>query len=172
MISPADADANTDGHQVSLGSGDTVITVTVTNGTATRTYTDTVGQADLATLSSDPALSGPTISGVGFGTFVSTATDYSSFVTTGTTSATVTATSNDSDAIVTVMPSDSDTATSGHQVPFVKGVNRVRVVVESADRSSRTVYEVTVNRAHPYTAHSQALSGALCPDPIVGQSVG
>ena len=148
VISPADADANTDGHQVSLGSGDTVITMTVTNGTATRTYTVTVGQVASATLSSDSTLSGLTISDVDFGTFVSTTIDYSAFVPTSTTSATVTATSNDSDAIVTVMPSDTDTTTSGHQVPFAKGVNRVRVVVESADRSSRTVYEVTVNRAH------------------------
>ena len=139
VISPADADANTDGHQVSLGSGDTVITVTVTNGTATRTYTVTVGQVASATLSSDSTLSGLTISDVDFGVFSSATTDYSSFVSTSTTSATVTATANDPDAIVTVMPSDSDTATSGHQVPFAKGVNRVRVVVESADRSSRTV---------------------------------
>ena len=148
VISPADADANTDGHQITLGSGDTVITVTVTNGTATRTYTVTVGQVASATLSSDSTLSGLTISGVDFGTFSSATTDYSVFVTTSTTSATVTATANDSDAIVTVMPPDSDTTTDGHQVPFAKGVNRVRVVVESADRTSRTVYEVTVNRAH------------------------
>ena len=43
-ITPADADTSTEGHQVDLAEGDTVITVTVTstNGNSTRTYTITV----------------------------------------------------------------------------------------------------------------------------------
>ena len=44
VINPADADANTAGHQVTLDSGDTDITVTVTaaDGLTTRDYALTV----------------------------------------------------------------------------------------------------------------------------------
>ena len=47
VILPADADAATDGHQVELGVGTTIVSVTVTaaDGTTTQTYTATVTRA-------------------------------------------------------------------------------------------------------------------------------
>ena len=41
-ISPADADTGTPGHQVDLAPGDNIVTVTVTNGALTETYTAVV----------------------------------------------------------------------------------------------------------------------------------
>ena len=56
-IVPADADDTTDGHQVTLGVGDTdiVVTVTAEDGTTTQTYTVTVTRA--AATAAAPAVS-------------------------------------------------------------------------------------------------------------------
>ena len=61
-ITPGDADAATDGHQVALGVGDTTVSVTVTaeDGTTTQTYAVTVTRADAApTVSSVAVTSDP-----------------------------------------------------------------------------------------------------------------
>ncbi len=66
-ISPDDADDATSGHQVDLGVGETVITVTVTaeNGVATMEYEVTVTRASAPpTTSSDATLSTLELSGV------------------------------------------------------------------------------------------------------------
>ena len=57
VISPADADANANGHQVNLAVGDTVITVEVTaeDGNARETYTVTVSRAAAQTPQSNGA---------------------------------------------------------------------------------------------------------------------
>ena len=63
VITPADADTNTTGHQVTLDVGDTVITVTVTssNGDSMRTYTVTVTR-QAATDTTAPAVDSAAVS--------------------------------------------------------------------------------------------------------------
>ena len=66
ITAPTDADLNASGHQVTLGLGDTVITVTVTssNRNSMRTYTVTVTR-EAATDSTAPAVDSATVSADG-----------------------------------------------------------------------------------------------------------
>ena len=134
-ISPADADAAADGHQVALGVGDTEITVTVTaeNG-AVQEYTVTVNRAQ----SSDATLSEVTVNGEVVPPDDATG-NYATGVADDVTMATITASPNHSEASVTVVP---------EELALNIGDNTATVVVVAED-GTRADYTVTVTRAAP-----------------------
>ena len=105
-IAPADADAQTAGHQVSLAEGDNTVTVTVANGAATRTYTAVITRIGSTTLSSDATLSALSLTGVDIGAFSSTTTDYTAYVANAFTDTDLTAVATDEYAFVTISPAD------------------------------------------------------------------
>ena len=98
VLSPADTDLNTAGHQASLGTNATTISATVTYGTLTKTYTVTVRPSSLATLSDDATLSGLTLSDADLGTFSANTLVYPVAVGNDVNSTTVVATPSDSNA--------------------------------------------------------------------------
>ena len=142
VITPADADAGTRGHQVSLDYGTTTIRVRVTaqSGLA-RTYIITVTRTG-----NDPSLSSLSLSGVTLSpSFGSATTSYSASVGNGTTSTTVTAATNESSATAVITPADADPNTNGHQVNLGYGPTTIRVRVTAQSRVTRT-YAITVTR--------------------------
>ena len=139
-ISPDDADSNTDGHQIDLSAGDNTVTVTVTNGEATTTYTAVINRMD------DAELSELSLSGTDLGSFSPDTLSYTVNVANDVAATTVTAAADDALTTVTISPADSDRETDGHQVSLEVGMNIVSVAVTSATERDRT-YTVTVNRA-------------------------
>ena len=162
-IDPADADAGTAGHQVTLDAGENTITVTVTssNGNGTRTSTITVDRA--ATVdSNDATLSALTVDGTSVTNFAAATTAYTHNVENSVARVTVAASATDSNAIVEYLPADADSGTSGHQVDLVEGDNTVTVTVTAEDGTTKT-YTLTIKRAEP-AASSDADLSALTID--------
>ena len=145
-ITPADADSQTAGHQINLDTGDNTISVTVTNGTTTKTYSGVVTRTTFASLSDNADLLALDISGSDIGT-ISSATKYTASVAAPTTAPTVTATPADANAAVTITPADADSQTAGHQVSLNTGANTISIAVESSDGTKTKTYTITVNRA-------------------------
>ena len=147
VISPPDADAVTAGHQVDLGTGDAAITITVTNDALTETYTVELTRTSLTTLTSDATLAGLSLGGIDIGTFAATTTGYRADVAGDVATTTVTATSSDPGASVTVDPPDADLSTPTHDVDLNEGINTIAARVESSDGTRSKTYTVRVNRA-------------------------
>ena len=146
-IDPADADTQTEGHQISLATGDNTVTVTVTEGADTTTYTAVITRTTFATLSDNADLATLAIADSDIGTCLTApVTEYTANVPNSASSPTVTATSDDANAIITIDPADADTGTAGHQVSLAEGANTVTVAVEATDGTTKT-YTITVNRA-------------------------
>ena len=149
-ITPADSDANTAGHQVSIAAGTQTISITLTHNTdssLSRTYMVTIVKSSSSMPSNDSTLSALSLgAGTDIGTFVADVTDYSSDVPASTSSLTVAATPTDSDAIVTITPSDSDAVTAGHQINLGFGRTRIAVRSVSSDGTSNHTYRVLVTR--------------------------
>ena len=141
-ISPDDADDATSGHQVDLGVGETVITVTVTaeNGVATMEYEVTVTRASAPpTTSSDATLSTLELSGVTLDpAFDPATTTYDAEVAHSVTSTTVTATTTNTDASADIDP--------GADVDLDVGETVITVTVTAADGTTTKAYTVTVTR--------------------------
>ena len=161
VITPADADTGTNGHQIALGAGDTVITVTVTasNGTTTKEYTITVTRA----AGSDANLTALTIDGTSVTGFAADTTSYTVDVPNSTAEVTVAATKSDTNATVVITPTDADTGVDGHQVELsvVGGSgNTVTVTVTAGDGTTKA-YTVIITRAE---AGSDADLSALTID--------
>ena len=151
-IAPADADPETDGHQVSLENGDNAITVTVTaaDGTTERTYAVTVTRA--LAVEEDARLRNLELSGGGIGGFDSGVTGYRMAVEAAVTSVDVRATPMRDGATVVIAPEDADANTAGHQVSLAEGDNAIRVTVTAEDATTTRTYTVTVTReAAPLT---------------------
>jgi hypothetical protein len=155
ITSPADADANVDGHQVALAEGPNPVTIVVTSGETTQTYTVTINRASavpvegamLLTLSlSDVSLS-PAFSG---GT-----TEYTASVVHGIDQTTVSYT-KPTDARIGITPGDAvadeadDAATQGHQVTLLPtsgadgGTTTINIAVTSGDAT--TFYKIVITR--------------------------
>ena len=165
----ADADPNTDGHQVDLDVGENVIRVKVTaeDTTTVRTYQVTVTRAS-ANASTDATLSDLTLSGVTLNPgFASTTSTYTGTVAHGVSRTTVTPTPNDSNASLVYldrhdMPlADADPNSDGQQVLLSVGENVIKVKVTAEDAATERTYQVTVTRAAAST--DATLSGLNLP---------
>ena len=134
---------------VSLSVGSNVITVEVTaeDDNTTQSYTVTVTRAEPP--STDATLSGLTLSGIDFGTFVSGTTSYSAQVANSVSQTTVTPTLNDSGAsYVTKLGGVTDV---DGVVSLSVGSNVITVEVTAEDDETTQTYTVTVTRAEPPT---------------------
>ena len=143
-IDPADADTGTAGHQVSLDPGATTVTVTVTKGGVSRTYTVAV------TRPLDVTLSALTVSGADLvPDFDPETTPYTAELDDDLPRTTVTATAASSTASVAITPGDADSDTSGHQVNVPAGTTRT-ITVTVTNGSDRRTYTVDVERPDPF----------------------
>ena len=134
---------------VSLSVGSNVITVEVTaeDDNTTQSYTVTVTRAEPP--STDATLSGLTLSGIDFGTFVSGTTSYSAQVANSVSQTTVTPTLNDSGAsYVTKLGGVTDV---DGVVSLSVDSNVITVEVTAEDDETTQTYTVTVTRAEPPT---------------------
>ena len=155
-IVPADADANTAGHQVNLRVGRTDITVRVTAEDGTeQDYTVAVTRGDAP--SSDAALSDLSLSGMTLApAFSPGGLNYTASVGNDVAQTTVTATRRHSAATVNIMPADDDPA-DGHQVNLAVGDTDIMVRVRAEDGTEQT-YSVKVTRAQSSDASLRSLS--------------
>ena len=155
-IAPADGDAETGGHQVSLAVGETEVAATVTaeDGETTRIYTVTVTRAK----SDDATLAALSLSDVDFGAFASDTTSYSAQVENVVESTTVTATASHADAELEFAPADADAETVGHQVSLSVGDTAIVVEVTAADGKATETYTVTVSRSKSDDAALRSLA--------------
>ena len=147
QISPPDADGDaSNGHQVDLASGETVVSVSVTaaDGSVVRTYTLTVSRP--AVLSDDATLGGLAVVGAALeGEFDPDMSQYTAQAEAHTARVTVAAEAADAGASVEISPPDADgDASNGHQVDV--GDNAITVTVTAADGVTVRVYEVAVTR--------------------------
>ena len=152
VINPADSDANTAGHQVTLDSGDTDITVTVTaaDGLTTRDYALTVRREASP---QDATLSVLSLSGIEFTTpFASDTYLYEAEAGSDISEVTLWLATSNSSATVVVVPADADTSAPGHQValaevePGEPSTTNIAMIVTSSDTSATQTYAVQVTR--------------------------
>ena len=152
VINPADADANTAGHQVTLDSGDTDITVTVTaaDGLTTRDYALTVRREASP---QDATLSVLSLSGIEFTIpFASDTYLYQAEAGSDVSEVTLWLATSNSSATVVVIPADADTSAPGHQValaevePGEPSTTNIAIIVTSSDTSATQTYAVQVTR--------------------------
>ena len=160
LITPADADPDTAGHQVALGVGETTIIVVVrsADGSALESYVVTVTRA--APASDDASLSALSLSGVELSpAFSGGVYAYSASVAVDVDETTVTAEASDDKATVSIAPDDADDTTEGHQVALSEGANTITVTVTAGDGQTTQDYVVTVSRAGtpPSDAHLSGL---------------
>ncbi|MFD0674698.1 cadherin-like beta sandwich domain-containing protein [Cohnella sp. GCM10027633] len=129
---------------LNVGANAIPVVVTAQDGSTTETYTVTVTRAP----SSDATLSGLTASSGSLSpAFVSGTTGYSISVANGVSSITLTPTTSNGGATVTV---DGHPATSGSPSAAVNlsvGANAIPVVVTAQDGTTTETYTVTVTRA-------------------------
>ena len=156
-IVPADADANTAGHQVNLRVGRTDITVRVTSEDGTeQDYTVAVTRGDAP--SSDASLSALSLTDVELSpAFSPSAFNYTDGVPNEVAQTTVTATQRHSAATVAIMPADDDATADGHQIDLDVGDNTIMVRVTAEDGTEQT-YSVVVTRAASSDASLSSLS--------------
>jgi tRNA threonylcarbamoyladenosine modification (KEOPS) complex Pcc1 subunit len=133
---------------INLNVGDNVITIVVTaeDNTTTKTYTVTVNRAGAASNNADLsalAISAGTLSP----SFASNTLDYTDAVSNATTSVTVTPTTADANATVTVNGSTVASGQASGAINLAVGDNAITVVVTAQDLTTTKTYTVTVNRA-------------------------
>ena len=170
VISPVDSDANTDGHQVVLGTGDTTVAITVTNGSKVQTYTVVVTKIAATSLSSDATLSSLALSGVDFGVFAAETVSYNVDVDNSVSSTVLTYASADSAAVVTINPTDADANAAGYQINLAEGSNAITVSVTATDGITTQLYTVIVKRASSLTFGWDELPSSENLDPANGKA--
>jgi len=112
---------------------------------AIRTHSGTGVDCD-DSASSDATLSALSLSGVTLNpAFASATTSYTASVGNDVAQTTVAATASSSAATMTIVPSDADANTAGHQVDLAVGSNRITVSVTAEDGTGME-YVVTVTR--------------------------
>ena len=149
LISPADADTGTAGHQVALSVGETPIIVVVRSAdrSALESYVVTVTRAapaddaSLAALSLDGLVLSPA--------FDADVYEYAADVAADVEEITVTAGASGDGAKVSIAPDDADDNAEGHQVALVEGANTITITVATEDGQTTQEYVVTVTRAPP-----------------------
>ncbi|WP_420444505.1 cadherin-like beta sandwich domain-containing protein [Candidatus Poriferisodalis sp.] len=157
VITPADADTNTTGHQVALSSGTNTVTVTVTasDDTTTRTYTVDVSRG----VSNDADLSALSVGGVTLSpAFAAGTYAYTGVVAAAATEVTIAATAAHDGATVVVTPAEqpANAGSSGHQVTLEAAATRILVAVTAEDGATTRTYVVTLGR--PATNEDATLS--------------
>ena len=157
VITPADADANTAGHQVNLAEGANPISIAVTGaGMTPRTYTVRVTR-DAPGVSSNADLSGLRLSaGTLTPAFNAATTSYTASVPNATTTVTVTATKRHASASVAYDP--------GSTVTLDEGVAKTITVTVTAGDGTTKAYTVTVTRAGPGGSNDATLSALSLND--------
>ena len=131
------------------------IVVTAENGITTKTYTVTVTRA--APASTDANLSGLTISEGTLPTFAAATISYAVSVGNDVASVTVTPTTADDDASVTVAGVMVASGAASGAITLTAGVaNSIAVVVTAEDGTTTKTYTVTVTRAAPATLSTDA----------------
>ena len=155
LITPADADASTDVHELALSVGDNVVTVLVTaeDGVSTRSYTVTVrrlappsSDARLTSLSLDAAQLQP-----GFAPDVQ---QYTAALGWAVNRVTLSLTPAEAAAVVQVAPGDADPDSDGYQFALPPAEANgaalstpVAIVVTAPDGVARRTYLLTLERA-------------------------
>ena len=154
VISPRDADTETEGHQVTL-TGNTIIIITVTAADGSiRTYTLDVQVEDG---SFDNALRRLTLNNAPLSpAFHGNTTNYTANVGQANAVTTVTARANHSMARTVVLPADADMETAGHQVALIEGDNFIFVVVIAPNGNPRA-YTIRVHRTFSGDASLKSL---------------
>ena len=134
-------------YKVELLVGDNVVTVMVTaeNVIATKTYKITINRPGTGNAAlSDLSLSGLTLNEP-FGTAADDA--YTADAASSVESTTVMATAVQSNATISILPGDADSAMDGHQVALTPGTNTIAVTVIAGGNTRD--YTVTVTVAPP-----------------------
>ena len=163
--SPADADPDTDGHQVDLALGDNTVTVTVTaEDETTKEYTLTINR----TVTGGAYLSALSVGGIGIEGFVATTPDYTVTVGNSIERATIALATVDGNASVTYSTADADSSAAGYQVDLEVGSNVVTITVTAPEGATRD-YTLTINRTGSDNANlrdltSDGTSSGLAPD--------
>ena len=173
-VADTDASVTVDGTAVASGAASGAITlavgvakaiaivVTAEDGTTTKTYTVTVTRAAPATLSTDADLSGLTISAGTLPAFAAATISYTVSVANDVASVTLTPTTNDDDASVTVDGSAVASGAASSAIALTAGVAKaIDIVVTAEDGTTTKTYTVTVTRAAPATLSSDADLSAL-----------
>ena len=151
VITPADAESNTPGHQVSLDVGDTSILVSVTaaDGVTQAFYGVTVTRSAIPTLTALSVSHGsPAVTATLTPAFDSAVTSYAASVPYGAAQVTVAATGATGVTATfvqedeTTQQTDADSNAGGHQVKLAVGENVIRVRAAQGDDSQ--LYSVTM----------------------------
>ena len=176
VITPADQDSLTDGHQVILGAGaktDITVEVTAEDGTTTETYSITIYRGRLVA-SNDAELSALSLSGVTLSPAFDSAKD--EYIGTAANSTQLTTVSYTADvgvqmvdisvAATTPIITDADPAAPGYQVRLTRGqatVITITVTAENEETNPTETYIITVYRdaaaSSDATLQSLTLSG-------------
>ena len=142
-ISHADADPDTDGYQVDLAVGVTVIRVTLVSedGAVTKTYKLVVTRARPDP--DDASLSQLHISDVGLNPdFVAERTNYETSLVAEVTRLTVEAVPTAPGATVVITPTDADPDTPEHEIDLGRRDFKIRVKVTAPDETTSRTYQV------------------------------
>jgi len=157
-------------QSIPLNIGNTAITVVVTaqDGTTTKTYTINITR----TISANADLSGLALSnGTLSPSFGSGTTVYTASVGNNVNSITVSPTTADGNAVVTVNGVAVDSGAASASLPLVVGSNTIAVAVTAENGTTTKTYTITVTRAKNSNADLNDLTlsnGALIPSFIPG----
>ena len=145
-VEPADADPDTDGHQLAFAVGENLVRVTVTaeNGHDTRVYSLRVTRAEAE--ADDASLSALSLSGLTLHPeFIPDHTDYEVSLTAEVSQITLTVTTTHSLAAFAISPADADPNTDGYQLSVAApGDLVVLITVATMDGQASRVYTVRV----------------------------
>ena len=131
---------------LAVGMNNINVVVTAQDGTTMQTYTIVVNRA--GALSNNAALSNLTISsGTLMPAFAATTLGYTDSVTNAVTSITVTPTTSDPNATVTVNGTTVASGSASGSIALAVGVNNINVVVTAQDGTTMQTYSIAVNRA-------------------------
>ena len=162
MSAKKGSQAYTLGQATSLATGANDFTITVTAADkSTKVYSLTVTRAS-STASSDATLSALAVAGHNLTpAFSSATTSYAVSVDNGTTQASITATRNDSGALVSATK-DGAAYIIGQAADLSVGSNVFSILVQAADGTTKKTYVITVTRAPSSDANllSLTVSGA------------
>jgi gliding motility-associated-like protein len=165
MVNGTSVVSGTASGSIPLSVGNNIITTTITaqDGTTTQTYTVTVARAP----SSNAFLSGLKISSSNISpAFSQTNTGYTASVLHNITSVTVTPTTNDANATITVNGISVLSGIASAPVALNTGPNTITTIVTAQDGTTTDTYTVTATRALSSNANLALIhlsSGTLSP---------
>ena len=160
------------GHSFNLPQGTTSWMVTVGLGQSVS-FAQVESSRDPDPPSDDATLSALSLSaGTLAPAFASGVDTYTAEVASDVGSTTVTATANDANATVAIMPADADASMVGHQVDLAVGANTITATVTAEDGTTTMAYTVTVTRdagpSDDATLSGLSLSGVMLNPSFAG----